>query len=58
MTWLQISCPLIQEMKSKFGGIWAAGQKGGKIVGHVVFLEARTRSLPAVGARVLCYDAR
>jgi len=55
MTWLQISCPLIQEVKSQGWGICAAGQEGGKIVGRVVFrgqfLEARTRMLP-VEARV------
>lgn len=65
MTWLQISCPLIQEVKSQGGGIWAAGQKGGKIVDCVGFFRGQTRLLP-VGAHVHCsfthgnlhYDAR
>jgi len=37
MTWLQISCPLIQEVKSQGGEHWAVGQEGGRIVGRVVF---------------------
>jgi hypothetical protein len=60
MTWLQISCPLIQEVKSQVGGIWAAGQERGKIVGCV------GQNKVVVGACVhcsfthvnLCNDAR